>query len=194
MHIVRLQAGYRNDRPDAVAALARIRRGAGRPANTLPDLWGLTGTERLFGYGLDEKEITRAENAVHIAVTLWALHQQSRRDANMHVSDGPQFGSAVRKLMPGAEIDEAIRKRFVRAGTATSLDVLSQRLRDLVLLLRQAALPLDYGLLADQLYQWQEPGGQTLVHRAWGRSFHAFRPAEAGSAANPTSTDMKDFS
>ncbi|MEK8144009.1 hypothetical protein NKH18_25050 [Streptomyces sp. M10(2022)] len=35
-----LQRGYRADHPGAVSAIARIRRGAGRPAGVIPDLWG----------------------------------------------------------------------------------------------------------------------------------------------------------
>jgi CRISPR system Cascade subunit CasB len=69
-------------------------------------------------------------------------------------------------------IDERLRRRFVRVGTATTLDVLSQRLREIVLLLRKDAVPLDYALLADQLYRWQFPGAQADVRRTWGRDFH----------------------
>jgi CRISPR system Cascade subunit CasB len=188
-HIGRLQYGYRNDRPEAVAALARIRRGAGKPAGEIPDLWGLTGTEQLYAAGWSETRTTQAENAVHTAVTLWALHQQSHRAADMHVAGGPELGSAVRRLMPDAELDEPTRKRFVRAGTASSLNVLAQRLRDLVLLLRREAIPLDYGLLADQLFQWQQPGGHGQVHRSWGRSFHAHRPSAVERAEEPDTTD-----
>ncbi|OMI37902.1 type I-E CRISPR-associated protein Cse2/CasB [Streptomyces sparsogenes] len=196
-HIQRLQQGYRQDRPDAVATLARIRRGAGKSAGALPDLWGLTGTEQLYAGITDwpETRTTQAEEAVHIAVTLWALHQQSHRGADMHVPAGPELGSAVRRLMPDGELDEPIRKRFVRAGTASSVDILAQRLRELVLLLRRGAIPLDYGLLSDQLFRWQQPEGQAEIHRSWGRSFHAYRPPNTEKAKKPdtTATD-KDLS
>lgn len=195
-HINRLQKGYQDNDSFAVAALARIRRGAGKPVNAVPDLWGLTGTEPLYEH-IDEKkrpdDLARAENAVHIAVTLWALHQQSRRDARMHVPGGPQLGSAVRALMPSAdELDEPIWRRFVRVGTATSLDVLAQRLREIVLLLRQAGQPMDYGALAEQLYRWQQPGGRSTVHRVWGRNFHARRPADPPTT--PPVTNDKETS
>lgn len=195
-HIRDLQEGYLDNAPFAVAALARIRRGAGRPVNSVPDLWGLTGTDALHEH-IDEKRqpdnLARAENAVNIAVTLWALHQQSRREARMHVPGGPQLGRAVRALMPSTdELDEPIRRRFVRVGAATSLDVLAQRLREIVLLLRQAGQPMDYGALAEQLYQWQQPGGRGTVHRIWGRNFHARRPAD--SPTTPPVTNDKETS
>ena len=194
-HIARLQGGYMNDRPDAVAALARIRRGAGKPIHALPDLWGLTVTDAFYS-ALEGKasvsERDKAEQAVHIAVTLWALHQQSRRDAPMHVAGGPQLGRAVRALMPGDDLDDPIRQRFVRLGTSASLEVLAQRARDVVLLLRQNAQPMDYGMFAEQLYRWQRPSERMRVHQAWGRNFHANRPAVADT--DPSTPEKKDAS
>ncbi|MFJ8676393.1 type I-E CRISPR-associated protein Cse2/CasB [Streptomyces sp. NPDC093589] len=197
-HIRKLQHGYRMDSPVAVGALARLRRGVGRPALELADLWGLTGSEELLNPPdevPDEQRQSidhdRAELALHVAVTLWALHQQSHREADMHVADHG-LGRAVRELMrrkaaaPGDsastgeaisssgndEIDEPLRKRFVRVSTAHSVDSLAARLREVVLLLRAGGVPLDYGLLADQLYAWQRPSDRAQVHRAWGRDFH----------------------
>ncbi|MFE7518858.1 type I-E CRISPR-associated protein Cse2/CasB [Streptomyces halstedii] len=182
-----LQFGYqsKNDHPGAVAAVARIRRGAGRPAGSIPDLWGLIGAEHLYERPWREDDAERAETAVYFAVTLWALHQQGHRNADMHVSGGPALGQAVRRLMPEATIDEPIRKRFVRAATASSVDALAGRLRELVLLMRTADAGLDYGLLASQLYLWQRPGGRADVHRRWGRSFHAYKRPALGGQPEP---------
>ncbi|UGY93720.1 type I-E CRISPR-associated protein Cse2/CasB [Streptomyces gobiensis] len=170
-----LQQGYLTDRSEAVARLAQLRRGAGKTPEEVPELWALTGTELLYQDGpLPEEEATRAESAVHIAVTLYALHQQSHHD-KMH-QPGPELGEAVRQLMRGGEIDEPVRKRFVRAGAATTSNVLAYRLREITTLLRRDAIPLDYGKLADRLYQAQRPGGMLKVRQAWGRSFHAYQP------------------
>ncbi|MEU9190794.1 type I-E CRISPR-associated protein Cse2/CasB [Streptomyces sp. NPDC048484] len=200
--IAPLQQGYLKDQAHAVAALARLRRGAGKKYEQVPDLWGLADTGPLHesphngGRPLSEDELTRAEDAVHVALTLWALHQQSRGTA-MHLRDRREkptgLGAAVRRLMPKDEITEPVRKRLVRAGTAPDLPSLAQRLRDLVLLLRGEDIPLDYALLAEQLYHWQQPGGQDAVRRAWGRSFHAFRdPEDSGFNASPLSADTTD--
>lgn len=196
-HINHLQYGYMHDRPDAVAAVARIRRGAGLPINAVPDLWGLTVTDALYAQleqpemKLRKGDLERAENAVHIGITLWALHQQSRRDVQMHVSGGPQLGRAVRALMPDGEVDEPIRRRFVRMGTASSLEVLTQRAREIVQLLRQHEQPMDYGMFADQLYRWQLPGGRMQVHQEWGRNFHANRPATTPNGESNTEKDAQ---
>jgi len=201
--ITELQRGYLADRSDAVATLARLRRGVGQPATAVPELWGMTAAEpiyRAYAEGaLSDEQADRAEEAAHIALTLWALHQQSHHNRRMHVRYGLELGAAVRRLMPGPEVDEPIRKRFVRAATATTPTVLAQRLREIVVLLRREAIALDYGLLADQLYQWQQPGGAEQIRRSWGRSFHAHRAdrdspnaAEttgAADSADPTDAD-----
>lgn len=202
-HIARLQHGYRNDRSEAVAALARLRRGIGKHAGELPDLWGLTGAEPLYEQqqagALPAERIEQAEEAAYTAVTLWALHQQSQRILPMHQSGGPELGAAVRRLITDPERGEPVRKRFVRVGTATSLPILAQRLREIILLLRAEDIPLDYGRLADQLYRWQQPGGPEEVRSFWGRAYHASRSAAAGSPdgnpdpdSSPAGTDMPD--
>ncbi|WP_181811199.1 type I-E CRISPR-associated protein Cse2/CasB [Streptomyces ipomoeae] len=209
-----LQRGYLTDQPRAVAALARLRRGAGKEIQQVPDLWGLIDTGPLHdpvhenGRAPREEDLTRAEDAVHVAVTLWSLHQQSR-GTGMHRPDRKDvpagLGAAVRRLMPKGDIDEMILKRLVRAGHAPDLPTLAQRLRDIVLLLRRGDIALDYALLAGQLYRWQQPGGRDDVRRAWGRSFHAYRPPKdsvngdpAGSASDtdvPSDSDTtKDAS
>ncbi|MFE7670699.1 type I-E CRISPR-associated protein Cse2/CasB [Streptomyces albidoflavus] len=170
-----LQRGYLDDQGWAVAALARLRRGAGRPSGEDPDLWGLIGTESLYDVyaqpGVAEEAMLRVEEAAHAAITLWSVHQQSHHISRMHRRPGPELGAAVRRLTPGAGIDEPTRRRFVRAGTATTPVVLAGRLRELVTLMRREAVPLDYGLLADQLHTWQSPGGPEAVRRSWGRSY-----------------------
>ena len=177
------QGRYLADEAKAVAALARLRRGAGRDAGQLPDLWELVDTSPLHELprgerALSEAELSRAEDAVHVALTLWALHQQARSTGmhQLHRRERPRgLGAAVHRLMKADEIDEPLRKRLVRAGTAPDLTTLAQRLRDIVVLLRRDEIRLDYALLAGQLYQWQWPGGADIVRTHWGRSFHAWR-------------------
>lgn len=192
-----LQRNYLDDQSHAVAALARLRRGAGKEFAQVPDLWDLADTGPLHeappggGRPLSESELTRAEDSVHVALTLWALHQQSR-GTGMHRPDSRKapagLGAAVRALMPPGDLDEAVRKRLVRAGTAPDLVTLAVRLRDLVLLLRREDIALDYGLLSGQLYRWQEAGGRDDVRRAWGRSFHAHRSGTT-EPTGPGTTD-----
>ncbi|MFF9345397.1 type I-E CRISPR-associated protein Cse2/CasB [Streptomyces sp. NPDC014773] len=205
-HLSRWQRGYLSDDAKAVGALARLRRGAGKPAEQLPDLWDLLDTQALHdtrrdGHPLSETELARAEDALHTALTLWALHQQSRSTGmhQPHRHDRPRgLGAAVHRLMPANDIDDSLRKRLVRAGNAPDLTALAQRLRDIVTLLRREDVLLDYALLAGQLYQWQRPGGADRVRIAWGRSFHAWQdhrtpgPQQDNPAPGDLSTDLPD--
>ena len=101
---------------------------------------------------------------------------------------GRDLGGAVRRLMPPGEIDEPLRKRFAKLGSATTLGALAQRLREIVTLLRRDAVPLDYGLLADQIHQFRTLEGAKRVRAAWGRGFHAYRPKTTDSPAPGTET------
>ncbi|BCM71194.1 hypothetical protein EASAB2608_06528 [Streptomyces sp. EAS-AB2608] len=201
-HIGSWQAGYLQDRAQAVAVLARLRRGAGREAGQTPDLWSLIDTDPLHTAAentrpLSELELVRAENALHAALTLWAFHQQSRGTPmhRRHTRERPGgLGAAVRRLMPADGVDEAVLKRLVRAGTAPDLVTLAQRLRDIVALLRRHDLPLDYALLAGQLYVWQWPDGPAAVRRRWGRSFHEQRRTQPALDDNTTPDSDKDAS
>jgi len=200
--VERLQRGYRENSAAAVAAVARLRREAGREPHASPTSWGLDDLETLTELRAKQREESddtahwfvsrkrrkreaqeeREDRAVHLAVTLWALHQQSVRDEAMHVR-GWSLGRAVRKLAQakGTEDDgqgavenanSPLRQRFVRLGTSSDIDVLSRRLREIVLLLREARIPVDYGRLADELTRWQDGERQADVRRAWGREFH----------------------
>ncbi|MEU0570419.1 type I-E CRISPR-associated protein Cse2/CasB [Nonomuraea sp. NPDC005983] len=187
-YISRLQAGYLLDESWAVSTLAQLRRGAGKLPQDVPELWGMTGTEQLqFERELSDGEVERAEAALFLAVTLYALHQQSRPEQRMH-RRGDELGEAVRRLMSGGAIDEPIRRRFVRVGTAGTRQALANRLREVITLLRGQSIPLDYALLARQLYQAQHPEGMRQVRQRWGRSFHAYRPDNSGGETR-TDTD-----
>lgn len=181
--VSRIQAGLIDDRPDAVGKAARLRRGAGRDAAAIPDLWGLLDLGTLFEEenALSEQERDHAEKAVYAAVTLWSLHQQSQGQP-MHAANGSDLGAAARGLMPPGEIDDTVRKRLVRAGSAGSFEQLTAKLRELVQLLRREKASLDYARLASQLYTWQWPGGASEVRRAWGRGFNSYRPKQQSEA------------
>ncbi|MGW5876009.1 type I-E CRISPR-associated protein Cse2/CasB [Nocardiopsis terrae] len=177
-----LQTGYLKDLSESVATLAKLRRGAGRTIEEAPELVGLTTNEAFYEhFPLDHPRIDDAEAAVHEALTLYALHQQSKREKGMH-RRGHELGAAVRRLMPSGDIDEPLRKRFVQAQTANDPRIRIDRLRAIVTLLRGEDLPLDYGLLADQLYDSRTRAGAERVRRSWGRGFQAYRAAKAEPA------------
>jgi CRISPR system Cascade subunit CasB len=181
--VARIQEGVLGGRPDAVGKAARLRRGAGKDSAAIPDLWGLLDLGRLFDeeHRLPQRERDQAEKAAYAAVTLWSLHQQSQSQP-MHKANGLDLGTAVRNLMPPGEIDDTLRKRLVRAGSAGSFEQLTVRLREIVQLLRREKASLDYARLARQLYTWQSPGGVNEVRRDWGRGFNSYKPKQQDEA------------
>ncbi|MET7556474.1 type I-E CRISPR-associated protein Cse2/CasB [Streptomyces albidoflavus] len=263
-----LQGGYRQDVSWAVSDVARLRREAGRQPHESPTAWGLAHLETLGalrlerenalrearragavdsallssrGYTAREAQEWREDNAVHLAVTLWALHQQSVRDEPMHRPRWA-FGRSVRRLAlggtgaarltgtegsengetagvaagagearrdteanitggksenarpPEAEtLNETVRKRYVRVGASTDITVLATRLRELVLMLHGARIPLDYVRLADQLFWWQIPTTRDSITRAWGVELHRrySRPESEGEEEAGGTADVR---
>lgn len=187
----------------AAARLARLRRGVTRTPGTVPDIWEDTigvVPERLRGRNDAPSE---AENATHAAITLWALHQQSKSEP-MHRHErfrGRDLGAAVRDLRrarhaDGTDIDPVLR-RFQALATATTYAETLQHLRGLVTLLRDAGITADYGQLAADLYLLQAPDGAATVRLRWARSLHsagrdttATETGPAHATAPPAASDI----
>jgi CRISPR system Cascade subunit CasB len=167
-----LQRSALANRANGVAALARLRRAVGKPPGAVQDILEYTLDADLAGPGAGD-DPTADETAAHIAMTLYALHQQSQR-APMH-RRGYGLGRSVRQLN-GSDVSgepTPVRRRFNTLGTADSLDELVHHARGMIQLLRAKAIPLDYGLLADQLVRWQSvPAGPSRVRLTWGRDFY----------------------
>jgi len=172
-------------RPEAVSALARLRRAIGREPGfdyTLETyLWV---PDSLLGRRPASDAAADSEYAVHDAVTLYALHQQSRRE-RMHV-DGRGLGAAVAGLVRKVDGPDGVRRRFAALGTAGSYAESIYHLRSLVTMLREHQIPTDYGLLADDLRLLRQPSGRTQTQAAWGREFFRSRPDTDTSEESPT--------
>lgn len=179
----RLQAGYIDKRPDSVAALARLRNsvnlkpGAAKSAEAiwLPD--GLLGTEYV---GPDEP--SRTETALHTAVTLFAVHQQSQSDKRMHAS-GTTFAAAAQWLAAVSPNADTVHRRFGALGTAVNYAELVHHARGLITQLRGEKIPFNYGLFADDLCTFQSktspaPGisGPAYIRALWGREYWRAQP------------------
>lgn len=178
------------DRSATVATLARLRANIGRPPGTDPTIWSQT-VDRVPGEPRGDAP-TAEELAVHTAMTLFALHQQSR-DAGMH-RPGVGLGHAVARLdrlRPGAGEDVSpVRRRFDVIVTSGSLDELTHHLRGLVGQLRADSVGLDYGMLADDLFAFQLPGRANDVRRRWARQlYHLDRDTSVEGSTTTDSTE-----
>lgn len=153
----------------ARGTLAVLRRSVMAEPGTEPLLWNWTNYPVPEGVGDDP---TREERAVHASMTLFAVHQQSQ-PACVH-QEGQGLGAALRRYVyaGGAEEDPAARARFETLVTATTWPELLTHLRSVVGQFRARKIPLDYGMLADDLVTFQRPGGRDIVRRRWSRQYY----------------------
>ena len=179
-----LQARYLQNESRARGEMAALRKGASRDSGELPEIWELTSVE-IPEYASDAP--TREEIAVHTAMTLYAVHQQSRTEPMF--SPGVGLGSAARRLIgPPDEENPSARARFNALVTSTTVAELRHHLRGFVSLLRARGIALDHAMLADDVLRFQQPGGAKKVRLAWARQYYSL-PAETPSAtdADPAS-------
>jgi CRISPR system Cascade subunit CasB len=194
-HVARTVSGLQErllrdtPQPEAISALARLRRGIGRDPGfdyTLERY--LQVPEHLLGHRpANDAQAADSEYAVHDAVTLYALHQQSRRE-RMHV-DGQGLGRALAELVRKSEGPDGVRRRFAALGTASTYHESLYHLRSLITMLRQHQIALDYGLLADDLRTLRRPDGPARMQAAWGREFFRSRP---GTDTDAPATDPSE--
>lgn len=169
--IARLQREYLNGSPAARADLAQLRRAVGKPAGSVPEAWPLTIGLVPEDLSWDGPQPSRAEQAAHAALTLYALHQQSMTGpAHM---PGVSFGRAAGQLRHvGRWSEEAITRRFMAVSTAESIDEVLVHARGLITQLRAEKRGLDYARFADDLQRLLAPGRALAVRLQWGRDYY----------------------
>ncbi|WP_329127522.1 type I-E CRISPR-associated protein Cse2/CasB [Streptomyces sp. NBC_01465] len=163
--------------------LAVLRRGLGRPAGTVLEMFPFY-TCPVDDFAARRGEVSAEQEAEHIALALYGLHQQSQ-DRPMH-RDGVGLGRAMRELRRHDRTsDEAVDSRFQQAFSATSMPALQVRLRGLITQLKDIKQPLDYNRLARDLHDWNRPSSRSLVRRRWGLDYYGWtqRPGPREPAA-----------
>lgn len=171
--------------------LAALRHAATREPGTVAEVWPIEFEGlplELVGKG---DAPSHGEYAVHGALTLYAMHQQSK-NLPMH-QGGKEFGlgQAIRRLV----CQESVRfsnleqgqmpRRFAALVTAESYTESLHYARQLIRQLRAADIPLDYALLARQLFDLQSPFAADRVRLSWGRGYASYHPEnEAEQQAN----------
>lgn len=151
------------------AALARLRRGVGKGVGEVPDVMPYVVNESAPRPGTEVP--TADEVAIHTALTLYAVHQQSQ-NRPMHLK-GTSFGTALghMRFQGGVESPGVVR-RFQALGTATDFTETASHARALITLLRAAGRGFDYGRFAQDLVALQDPERSTSVRLSWGRDFY----------------------
>lgn len=195
-HCGELQREYLAKNSAAAAALAKLRRAVTAEPGADADVWEHTLallSDRLLGGG---DAPSGYERATHTAMTLFAVHQQSK-DRRMHdPTSDRSLGGAVAVLQRHQEqttgSGASVRRRFSALATAEAYAELTHHLRGLVGQLRSADVALHYGWLAVDLAELQRPGGALRVRLRWGRDLYRRGPQSIGSE-QPTLTPTLDL-
>ncbi|GGO96994.1 type I-E CRISPR-associated protein Cse2/CasB [Actinomyces gaoshouyii] len=164
--------------------LAALRKASSQAPGESPEVWSLTEVVVPEHAG---DAPTWEEIAVHTAMTLYAVHQQSRTEPMF--SPGRGLGRAARALVGiGEEENPSTRARFNALVTSTTITELQHHLRGFISQLRAQSIPLDHAMLADDLVAFQRPDGATTVRLRWARQFASPHTSEDPSRTSAPST------
>lgn len=158
------------------AQLAYLRRGIGKNPGAIPEIWEMTLGNIPDSWMSRDGKPTREENAIHTALTYYALHQQSKdiKEKSMH-EDGVGLGKALARMIKSEEDFSRIKRRFDMVATANSFEELAYHMRGAIQLLKFENIGMDYGLLAQDIYRYQFPTMRDGVRLKWGEDFYQFK-------------------
>lgn len=163
--------------------LAKLRRGVGKAPGSVPEIWEITIGGSPDDWQSKGGQPSKEETAVHAALTLYAVHQQSSSEP-MSVSGkdengkniGPSLGGAVAKLIRQDRSNEqAVTRRFNAVATASSFEELAHHARGLIQLLKAKGIPMDYPRFAQDLFYYQFPDRANEVRLSWGEDFYGIQ-------------------
>jgi CRISPR system Cascade subunit CasB len=156
----------------ARAMCAKLRRGIGKTPGELPELWEITLSDAPSGWDGKNGVASFQQNAVHTALTLYALHRQGK-NSSMNSDEGDSLGGAAARLVaPDGSNLEAVRRRFNSVVTATGFLELAHHARGVVQLLKADDIKLDYPRFAKDLYYYQFLSRTNEVKLHWGQDFY----------------------
>ncbi|MEE5993234.1 MAG: type I-E CRISPR-associated protein Cse2/CasB [Oscillospiraceae bacterium] len=152
--------------------MANLRRGVGKPVGELPEVWGIV-FDKISPELLGKNQASNAEWAIYTALTLYAVHQQGS-DTSIN-QEKISLGHASARLIKTEDDTDRILKRLNLVVTAVSPEDLAYRLKEIIQLLKQENIPLDYAKLAEKLYLFCDEKYAQNVKLQWGRDFWSER-------------------
>lgn len=176
----RLQAACLGRSAAAKATLARLRR-LGTPCG---GSWASVGEEIFCDLPFDsypDLEQDRALRSVRAALTLYATHQQSKSHGMAVLSGGGHgrgsFGSACRIVAIRTGGGQGVLRRMSVIESASDFAGVETAVRALVCRMRTEDVPLDYGMLARDLYLVQHDRARDGVFMGWAKDYFAYKEA-----------------
>lgn len=117
------------------------------------------------------EELNNYEQAILVAVQMYALHQQSRSDSVLTLdSKYYNLGDSLRALR--SEDSKSIDRRFNIMITSRNFGQLQNQLRQFIKLLKtRTNVKVNYAKLAEDLY-WFLRGSKDNVKISWSRSYY----------------------
>lgn len=158
------------------ASLARLRRAVNQLPGSTPEVWAITLGDLPTQLVGRTDAASPGETAVHNALALFAIGQQGKSEF-MH-RQGQGMGSAVRNYIqandPTGGFDEnsPVLRRFNTLSTSDSVSELLWHLRSLITQLRGSTIPLDFGELAGNIYDFHFAEARDRVRLNWGRQLY----------------------
>lgn len=167
---------------DDAAALAELRRAVGHPPGDAPMSWP-------YVVPLAGESSDRRFDALHVTLTLFALHQQAQT-VPMHRRDGRSLGKAAGLLAARRNASQGVERRFLAAATSDTVGELALHARGLVTLLRGEGIWLDYVELFHDFERWPDPDRRSWVRRRWGRDFYGVDSEDLSDGEPAGSVDV----
>lgn len=173
--------------PYSRRVLAELRRAVGKPVEDCLDLLVYVADPKAPtapGSPADD-DPTPSERAGLAALSLYALHQQSKSVRMHRDRDDFGFGGACGYIKgPAGAENPGVVRRFRALSTSSSLEELTHHARGLVQLMRRVDVGFDYGRFAADLLLFQIPERRDGVLLRWGRDFYrAQHPSDTGAEA-----------
>ena len=157
--------------------MAELRRGVNQPPGSLPGIWGITLGE-LQEKGLSNTGYPTADEwAIHLSLTLFALHQGNKDMQHGLVSvTGYSIGRSARLLVEANKGSESsIRRQMNSLITANDIEEIAIFLRSFIKRFSNEGIPLDYPQLAKDLKLLQDMEAKRNVILKWAQDYASKR-------------------
>ena len=169
--------GWLQNSLDASAQLAKLRRGVGKQIEDSPESWMITlmdlPPELLGKGGSNQFKPSPSENAIHAALSLFALHCRGN-DSKSIMSNDSFAKSCCRLIEPSRSNEAAVSRRFDMILSADSFEELTYHIRGMVTMMSSSipTIGFDYRSFSEDLYniQFQDSRRSTLLR--WGQEFY----------------------
>lgn len=138
---------------------------------------------------LTERDRERMVNAVSCALSLYARHQQAKdnpmalippKAAERGSGARRGFGWSCRQIERDLDQSQGVRRRIQGLEATSDFSGVAYHLRGLIDLMKAKDVPVDYGLLARDLYLVQFPGIRDRVFMDWAREYYKMQVDDDG--------------